>query len=197
MTAVWNFGFASKRRHKLEVSGFAVRQAKAQRKNPNSIAPEAIRRLAFKDVGSSGVGSNLTIFGDVNTHHTATQAVLLSADAVLEQQAAKLDQLHAKGGFCCLHWEFDGTPQSMSFKNQSTVDALTGYTETHFDNGDVDNEDPVVAKAGSREVLVQRGIFITEDGIDEIFARPAKNTNQNNKQLKQMRGRWCWAIRHH
>ena len=128
---------------------------------------EAVGTAAFKEAEGTGRPSRLTVFGECNVRSQARDSTMLAANAILEQQHAALQQLHERGGdFCCLHWEFDGTPQKVDFNSMATVQRLLGRPADEEQNAEAAH------MAGVREVLVQRGIFITEAACDDVFARP-------------------------
>ena len=68
------------------------------------------------------------------------------------------------GPLCVLHWQFDGTPQKVVLEEASSIDALggAGDQEAFKKQG----------KDGTRDVLVQKGVFITPEIVEDIFAKP-------------------------
>ena len=118
--------------------------------------------MVFKECDSGG-GQGLGFFN--TSHNTAPDCTIVVAHTILVEQRAALESHIKDGGpLCVLRWQFDGTPQKVALQEASSVDALGGAG---------DQEDfKKQGKDGTRDVLVQKGVFITPEIVEDIFAKP-------------------------
>ena len=90
-------------------------------------------------------------------------AICVMAHTILKKQGEAIECIKKKRRrTCVLHWELDATPQYMQLQEPETIAGLS--------RGPV--RDEAAAKRGTREVLVQRGLVITEQETDVVFAKP-------------------------
>ena len=161
VTEVWNDGVAFMRKEQLsgDLSLPTVRRKGSSRCGPSGLG---LLRKVFKEADGSG-----TLKADFFERSRAvhSEAMIAVGHTILVEQRAAIQRYVKEGGeLCILHWEFDGTPQSVAFQEHASVEALARAA-----GGAPDVQR---GRSAMRDVLVQRGVFMTERITEDVFAKP-------------------------
>ena len=165
IAALWNDGVAANKREELQDDlNFVTSKGKqGAERDGRCLSTQVAQRIVFKDTNSGGHMRPLNLF-HTSGGDTCVAATVMAADTILkEQRSAVGARLKAAGGtgVAILHWQFDGTPQLVKFQDCETEKILDQDLEAHLNN-----------KPCTRDVLVQKGFFITDEGVEDIFVKP-------------------------
>lgn len=162
VTEAWNDGVAFMRKEQL--GGDLSLPTLARRKGSSRRGPSAVGllRKVFKEADGSGT-LHRGFFERSCTVHS--EAVIAVGHTILAEQRAAIQRYVKEGGeMCILHWEFDGTPQSVAFQEHASIEALARAASG--------TPDVQRGRSAARDVLVQRGVFMTERITEDVFAKP-------------------------
>ena len=131
--------------------------------DPRALTYEAAMRKIFKQMDHLGsCAGNVSLFGYGDSGKVGRSATVVAAQTILSEQRRAIDAIVQKGGdMASLHWEFDSTPQQTELLEPETISALAGKA-------------PILDydRAGTRDVLVQRGTLDVGYLHEQILAKP-------------------------